>query len=253
MSADLCLFIQNLDFSYGQKRVLKDINLSIEQGFVSIIGPNGSGKTTLLKLICGLLSLQTGSVQVWGRNLRELSCMERARCFTLIQQNQAFAFPFTCLEMVSWGRYPHQNRLEGLNSTDYEIIEDAMRITETLDFKDRLITEVSSGEQQRVMLACALAQQPKILFLDEAFSAVDISYKKDILGKLKKLVEHKKLTVVSIVHDLNVAYRYSDRVVLLKDGELVGCGHPDEVMNEMTIQQVFQVEVEFIQRRCFVY
>ena len=82
---------------------------------------------------------------------------------------------------------------------------------------------------------------------------MDISYKKNILGKLKKLVEQKKLTVVSIVHDLNVAYRYSDRVVLLKEGELVGCGHPDEVMNKMTIQQVFQVEVEFIQRRCFVY
>jgi iron complex transport system ATP-binding protein len=192
-------------------------------------------------------------VQIWGRNLRELSSLERARCFTLIQQNQAFAFPFTCLEMVSWGRYPHRNQLDGLSDADFEVIEDAMRITETLDFKDRLITEVSGGEQQRVMLACALAQQPKILFLDEAFSAVDISYKKVILGKLKKLVEQKKLTVVSIVHDLNVAYRYSDRVVLLKEGELVGCGHPDEVMNEMTIQQVFQVEVEFIQRRCFVY
>lgn len=253
MSAELCLFIQNLDYAYGRKRVLKDINLSIKQGFVSIIGPNGSGKTTLLKLICGLLSLQSGLVQVWGRNLRELSSLERARCFTLIQQNQAFAFPFTCLEMVSWGRYPHRNQLDGLSDADFEVIEDAMRITETLDFKDRLITEVSGGEQQRVMLACALAQQPKILFLDEAFSAVDISYKKVILGKLKKLVEQKKLTVVSIVHDLNVAYRYSDRVVLLKEGELVGCGHPDEVMNEMTIQQVFQVEVEFIQRRCFVY
>jgi iron complex transport system ATP-binding protein len=253
MSAELSLSIQDLNYAYGRQRVLKNIHLSIEQGFISIIGPNGSGKTTLVKLACGLLSLQSGSVQVWGRNLRELTNLERARCFTLIQQNQAFAFPFTCLEMVSWGRYPHQDRLDGLNSMDYEIIEDAMCITETLELKDRLITEVSGGEQQRVMLACALAQQPKILFLDEAFSAVDISYKKDILGKLKKLVEQKKLTVVSIVHDLNVAYRFSDRVVLLKDGELVGYGHPDEVMNEMTIQQVFQVEVEFIQRRCFVY
>ncbi len=253
MSAELSLSIQDLSYAYGHQRVLKDIHLSIEQGFVSIIGPNGSGKTTLMKLICGLLNLQSGSVQVLGRNLKELSNLERARCFTLIQQNQGFPFPFTCLEMISWGRYPHREQLDGLSDADYEVIEDAMRITETLDFKDRLITEVSGGEQQRVMLACALAQQPKILFLDEAFSAVDISYKKDILSKLKKLVEQKKLTVVSIVHDLNVAYRYSDRVILLKDGELVACGCPDEVMNEMTIRQVFQVEVEFIQRRCFVY
>lgn len=246
------VIIENLEYRYDKKPVLKDINLDVEQGFVSIIGPNGSGKTTLMKLTSGLLPLKRGNVLINGTSIQQLSNLQRARCFTMIQQKQFFPFPFSCLEMVSLGRYPHRKKINELETEDYQIVIDAMKATDTLQFRDKLITEVSGGEQQRVTLACALAQQPKILFLDEAFSSMDISYQANLIVLLKQFVREKRLTVISIVHDLNLAYRYSDRVCILKNGEIKGYGHPHAAMTKDVISDVFDVNVELIERRCFV-
>ena len=251
MSEALPIRIKDVHYCYDHVPVLKDINLDIEQGFVSIIGPNGSGKTTLMKLSSGLLNLQTGKIEIDGNPIEELSNLQRGRLFTIVQQKQFFPFPFSCLEMVGLGRYPYRKRLNELEPEDYEIIIQAMRETNTLQLKDKLITQVSGGEQQRVILASALAQQPHILFLDESFSAMDISYQVNLVSLLKKLVREQGLTVVSIVHDLNLAYRYSDKVAILHHGELVDFGHPHSVMTEDRISSVFDVKVNLIGRRCF--
>ena len=251
MKQNVPVKIESLYHSYGDHLVLKDVNLSLEQGFVSIIGPNGSGKTTLLKLISGLLDIQSGQVAINGTQIGQLSKLQRARCFTIVQQKQFFPFPFSCLEMVGLGRYPHRKKLNLLDAEDYEIMIRAMQETNTLQFKDKLITEISGGEQQRVILACALAQQPRILMLDEAFSAMDISYQANLIALLKRLVEEEGMTVISIVHDLNLAYRYSDRIVMLDQGEMAAFGHPHTVMTRDIISTVFDVKVELIERRCF--
>jgi len=245
--------IQALSHRYADVPVLKKVNLDIEQGFTSIIGPNGSGKTTLLKLTSGLLSSKEGQVEVFGKSIDELSSLQRARLFTVIQQKQFFPFPFSCLEMVGLGRYPHRKKLNNLDAEDYEVMIQAMEATNTLQFRDKLITEVSGGEQQRVILACALAQRPKILMLDEAFSSMDISYQANLIALLKKLVEEDGMTVISIVHDLNLAYRYSDQVAILNQGELIDFGHPHKVMTQNVISKIFDIKVELIERRCFLY
>ena len=251
MSCMKPLKITDLHHRYDQDAVLKNINLDIDHGFISIIGPNGSGKTTLLKLASGLLDLQSGHIYINGKLINQLTNLQRARCFTVIQQKQFFPFPFSCLEMVGLGRYPYRKKLNGLNAEDYEIMIQAMKVTDTLQFKDKCITEVSGGEQQRVILACALAQQPQILFLDEAFSAMDISYLANLIHLLKRLVHENGLTVVSIVHDLNLAYRFSDKVCILKNGKVEGFGHPHTVMTKEVVSAVFDVKVELIERRCF--
>jgi iron complex transport system ATP-binding protein len=251
MSHHSSLIIENLEYHYEQNKVLNKINLEIEHGFISIIGPNGSGKTTLIKLASGLLDPQAGDIHINGISIDKISNLQRARLFTVIQQKQFFPFPFSCLEMVAFGRYPHRKKINGLNEEDYEIIIQAMRATDTLDFKEKMITEVSGGEQQRVVLASALAQQPQILFLDEAFSSMDISYQANLIVFLRRLSQEQGLTVISIVHDLNLAYRYSDQVCILKDGVIEGFGHPHTVMTKESISNVFNVEVELIEGRCF--
>lgn len=253
MSRAISLSIKDLGYRYGDNGmpVLADINLEVGTGLTTIIGPNGSGKTTLLKLASGLLDLQNGDISFNGESLRSLSNMQRARLYTIIQQKQFFPFPFSCMEMVALGRYPYRKKLNGLDDQDYEIVIEAMRATDTLQFKDKLITEVSGGEQQRVTLACAMAQQPQILFMDEAFSSMDISYQASLLVLLKKLIAEQGLTVVSIVHDLNLAYRYSDQVFILKEGACAGFGHPHKVMTKEVVSKVFNVNVQLIEGRCF--
>ena len=251
MSQLSSLSIKNLNYRYDDNVVLKNISLDAKPGLTSIIGPNGSGKTTLIKLASGLLDLQKGGVFINGASIRQLSNLQRALLFTIIQQKQFFPFPFSCMEMVAIGRYPYRKKMSGLDAEDYEIVIQAMKETDTLQFRDKLITEVSGGEQQRVILASALAQQPKILFMDEAFSSMDISYQSSLLVLLKKLIKEKGLTVVSIVHDLNLAYRFSDKVFILKNGENVGFGHPHKVMTKKVVSTVFNVKIELIEGRCF--
>ena len=251
MNKTSSLQLKNLDYFYENKLALENVNLEIQKGFTSIIGPNGSGKTTLLKLASGILEIQSGDVCVYGRSIKELSNKQRARLFTIVQQKQFFPFPFSCLELVGFGRYPFQKGLNNLDEEDLEIMIRAMRDTDTLQFKDKLITEISGGEQQRVILASALAQQPKILFLDEAFSSMDISYQANLMYLLKGFVQRGELTVVSIVHDLNLAYRYSDEVCILKNGRIIQFGTPYSVMTKESISEVFDVKVDLIERRCF--
>lgn len=239
--------INNLSFGYDKKMVLDNINLTLEKGFTSIIGPNGSGKSTLMKIVSGLIEPDVGTIKIDGKDLNQISLKDRAKCYAIINQKQAFSFPFTCMELVALGRYPYNKNMNALAESDYEIIIECMEAMQVLPFKDKMITDISGGEQQRVVIACALAQQTKLLFLDEAFSALDISHKAKTIKLLKQRVEKHNLTVVSIMHDLNMAYRYSDNVCIIKNGHIAGYNTPEKVMNKERLSEVFDVDIEIVE------
>ncbi len=236
--------VTNLCFSYGSKQVLDQISLSLDQGkFFSIIGPNGAGKTTLLNVLTGYAEKNTGGVCFLDKPIKQYAIEHLARHFAIINQRVSVKFPFTCLEIVMMGRHPFTRRMQRLSKADMNIVYEAMSLTDTLKFAETLITEVSGGEFQRVMFARALAQKPKVLFLDEAFSGMDMSHRIRSLKLIKRLVEEERLTTVAIMHDLNLAYVFSDQVIVLKKGSIQGYGEPKKLLTKSFMKKVFDVNV----------
>lgn len=234
-------------FSYGARRVLHKIDLQIPAGqFVSIIGPNGSGKTTLFRLLCGASRCETGKVLYGGRDVFRMKAAERARQFSVVRQGEENGFPFTCLEMVLLGLHPYRARFGAPTPEQLLRVRRVMEETDTLSLSCQLVTQVSGGEFQRVALARALAQAPKVLFLDEAMSDLDISAKIKMTKYLRELVARDGLTVLAINHDLASAYRYSDRVVALRGGEVAAYGAPEQVMDEDFFARVFGVRAQTV-------
>lgn len=243
--------IKNVGFSYGDFDIFNDLSVEFNGGFVSIIGANGSGKSTLFKLLTGLEKCREGSIEINDRNINDISSIERAKLFTAIHQNQEFTFPFTCIEFVALGRYPYRKGFGELSDEDYQYIIRAMKDTDTLKYKDKLITELSGGEKQRVHIAAALAQDTELIFLDEAFSALDISHKAYMIRLLKRKVEEENRMVVAVMHDLNMAYRYSDTVCMMKEGKIAACADPETSMTEEKLDEVFDIDVDLIPGRGF--
>lgn len=242
--------INNLNFSYENKKILHDISFSIYQGdFLTLLGPNGSGKTTLLKTLTGFLKPHSGQIRFRGLQIEKYSALELAKQIAVVSQDVHTRFPFTCLEVVLMGRNPYKNRMQSFSDEDYEIVHRCMEETDTLKFIDHPITEISCGERQRVILARALAQMPKVIFLDEAFSAMDVHYCIQSLNLLKKKVDQEGMAVISIMHDLNMADTYSDKVVALKEGKLVQWGCAEKVMEPTVLHSLFKINVKKIGSR----
>lgn len=235
--------VENVQFGYAAKPVIAGISLDINRGsFCGIVGPNGSGKTTLLNLITGQLAAAAGNISIKGRDIGSYRIEELARHIAVMPQNMDIKFPYTCLEIVSMGRTPYKSRLQGLTDQDVAIIENAMRLTDTLGFAGRLVTELSGGERQRVLFAKALAQQPQVLFLDESFSNMDIYYSIKCLRLLQQLCA-QGLTVVAIIHDLNLVSTFCSEAAVLQAGRLVKHGSAPVVLDPELIAQVFNIKV----------
>jgi iron complex transport system ATP-binding protein len=244
------LDVQNLSFAYGQHKVLHNINFSLNKGcFLTIIGPNGSGKTTLLNLLTGHLAPSTGQIYLNDKELSTYKIEELSQTIALVSQDVHVRFPFSCLEVVMMGRKPFKKGFEKMNGEDMDIVCNVMELTDTLRFAEKSITELSGGERQRVILARALAQTPEFLFLDEAFSDMDICYSVNSLNVLKELIAKKNITVISVMHDLNMADVYSDMVLALQDGKLVQWGITEEVMQPHIIKELFNISVKKIGER----
>ncbi len=236
--------IKDLTFAYRQRPIIDNLSVDIKtNSFTSIIGPNGCGKTTLLKIIAGELDYLQGAIAIDERDNKALTADQRARLLAFNRQQSDRLFPFTCLDYVLMGRRPHKQRFEDYNQDDLRIVEDAMQQTDCLQFIDKKLNEVSGGELQRVNLARSLAQDTAYLFCDESFSAMDIAYKHQLMSLLKDLTTSK--TVVSVVHDINLAYTYSDYVIIMKQGRVIAAGNPDDVLTVAQIRQVFDIEVEY--------
>jgi iron complex transport system ATP-binding protein len=239
--------VKELSFSYGEADILTDINLNVTPGtFTAIIGPNGAGKTTLFRLLTKSLSPHQGKVTLDNQDLAMISFKNFSKKAAVISQGRQIRFPFTCLEIVMMGRSPYRRRTGRVSKADLDVVRSCMEWTDTHRLKDALVTEISGGEKQRVMLAKALAQKPKVLFLDEAFSNMDIEYRIRFLSRLKKLAAEEGMTIVAVMHDLHMVNLFSDEVIVLKAGQLVEKDRPEGIFTPKKMQAVFGIDAKRI-------
>ncbi len=229
---------------YSDIEILKNITFNIDIGsFVGIIGPNGSGKSTLLRTATKVLIPFKGEVYLDNKNLQDISLKEMAKLTAVVPQDTLFMFPFRVLDVVLMGRIPYINRLGFESKGDLDIALSSLKSVDALHLKDRFIDELSGGERQRVIIAKALSQEPKVLFLDEPTTHLDISHQIDIFSLLKSLNKERGLTVITILHDLNLASEYCDELILLDEGRLKKQGLPKEVLDYKTIEEVYKTPV----------
>lgn len=239
------LSINNLYFSYSKKEVLENINIDIDKGtFLSIIGPNGSGKTTLLKNIVNLLSPSKGNVKLYKEDMKNIKYKDLAKKVAVVHQSNNIGFNFSVKDTVIMGRFPYLRRFQNETKEDYEITEKAMKATGIYELKDRSILNISGGELQRVMIARALVQEPEILILDEPISNLDLMYQISILDICKNLNQKENLTVICILHDINLAARYSDTILMLEEGKIHSIDSPKKVITKENIKEVYQIDVD---------
>ena len=231
-----------LTYEIEGETLLDGVSLRADRGqFVGLIGPNGAGKSTLLRTISGILRYRRGAVSLEGADLQTLSSREIASSLALIPQIAPYTYGFTSMELVLMGRYPHLGRFQIEGREDDRIARDAMRMTETEQFADRTLDTLSGGERQRVFVARALAQQPRILLMDEPTANLDVLHQLKVLDLVRRLVDDG-LTAIAAVHDLNMAARYCDRLVLLSGGRVLAEGSPEEVLTPETIASAFGVK-----------
>ncbi len=236
------LSAKHISYEIDAKTLLDGVSLHADRGqLVGLIGPNGAGKSTLLRAISGILRYRGGAVRLEGRDLRSLSSRDVAADLALVPQIAPYTHGFTAIELVLMGRYPHLRRFQIEGREDSRIARDAMRLMEVEQFADRTLDTLSGGERQRVFVARALAQQPRILLLDEPTSNLDVLHQLKVFDLVRQLVDDG-LAAVAAIHDLNMAARYCDRLVLLSHGRVVAEGPPEEVLLPETIEDAFDVK-----------
>lgn len=238
------LKINDIECSYGAVKVLDGLTFSVAGGsFTGIIGPNGSGKSTLLKSLSRVLKPARGSVLLDEEDLYRLDTREVAKKMAVVPQETAVNFSFMVKDIVLMGRSPHLGRFQREGEKDFAAARQAMELTNTLHLADRLITAVSGGERQRVIIAKALTQEPSIILLDEPTSHLDINHQVEILSLLKRLNREKGLTIIAVFHDLNLAAQYCDSLILMKKGSIYTVGEPAEVLTADNIKDVYGASV----------
>jgi ABC-type cobalamin/Fe3+-siderophores transport system ATPase subunit len=238
---------EDIRVSFGTRQVLNGISLELIPGqILGVIGPNGGGKTTLVRALSGILPLKGGHVWVDGQDLNRLSPAQRARKVAVVPQAVQLPPAFSAWETVLLGRTPYLNWLGQVCARDEAIVRQAMQRTHTLELAERLVGELSGGEQQRLLLARALAQAAPILMLDEPTAHLDLQYQIGLLEEVRSLARQDKLAVLMVVHDLNLAARYADRVALLVSGQLDAVGSPQEVLTPTRLSTVYHVPLQVL-------
>lgn len=241
--------ISNLSAGYGSREVIHDLSLSLETGvFYGLIGPNGSGKSTLIDLMMATLAPNRGTIRLRGRELKEFCHREKALDIALVPQDFRINFDFTVYEVVMMGRHPHIPRFANPGITDQAVVDQVLAELEITDLADRLITQLSGGEKQRVIVARALAQATPLLILDEATSSLDIQHSLHIFQVLKRRQREQQITVIAAIHDLNFAAAYCDEIILLNQGRLVTIGPPQEVLIRERLQEVFSIDCQVFEQ-----
>lgn len=242
---DPILRAEKVDFAYHNGLVLEDVSFALgKSGLTALIGPNGSGKTTLLKVSSGVLSPLRGRVLLDGREVQQFSRREIAQRISVVPQNLEVPYAFTVRQMVLLGRTPYVRPWRGLAPHDLRVAEEAMERVGVRELGLRPFPELSGGEKQMVILAMALAQEPQVLLLDEPTVHLDIHHQLAVLELVKSLNREEGLTILAVIHDLNLAALYFDRLLLLNHGHLVADGTPAEVLQKDRIAQVFGTQVE---------
>lgn len=241
----ILLNVKDLGFRYGNKEILKDINFKLNEGeFVGILGPNGSGKTTLLNNINRWLKPYKGCILVDNMDIMQFTPKKLARQIATVPQNTFIDTTFPVWKVVMMGRYPYLKKFESEKETDFLKVKKAMLFMNVWHLRERPINILSGGERQRVIIARALAQHPKLLLLDEPTSNLDINYQYELLYLLKRLCVDRKLTILTILHDINLASMFCDKIILLKNHKVFKMGPLTDVITEENIKEVFDIKVK---------
>ena len=239
------LRVENVSGGYDRKIIVKNVSFEVGKGeMLGILGPNGSGKSTLLKVISGILHMETGNVLIEGQSLKSYSSKELAKKMAVLPQLHSHAFSHSVRDTISLGRYPHQSGLFSSWSDEDEVaVVDAMKLTAMERYEHQMLDLLSGGEQQRVFVAQALAQQAPILLLDEPTNHLDIAHQKQLLDTIKTQAIEKGITIISIFHDINLASLYCDRLLLMDQGEVKIIGAPHEVVKKDQIETVYKARI----------
>lgn len=240
--------VKNLTYTIGEKQILKDINFQIEKGKIyGILGNNGSGKSTLLKALSRINPVKNGTIFIDKKDINLYSAKHLAQTIALVPQQTNLMFDFSALQIALMGRIPYQKPLYADSQEDLEIVKQSMLRTNTWHLRDMNAKNLSGGEFQRLIIARALSQQTPILMLDEPISSLDIRHQFDIMSLLKQINKETNATILIIIHDLNLAMRYCDEVILLNKGELVAKGKSKQVLTQDNISKHFGIKVNINQ------
>lgn len=239
------LSTNNLTIAYNKKIIINNLEIVIpERKITSIIGPNGCGKSTLLKAIGRILKPERGSVYLDGIDIYTLNTKEVAKKMSILPQSPKAPSGITVGELVSYGRFPHQHGLKKLTVEDKKIIQWAMDITKLSEYEVTLVDNLSGGQRQRVWIAMALAQQTDIILLDEPTTYLDLAYQLEILELLYRLNKEQGCTIAMVLHDLNLASRFSDYIIAMRSGKIIEYGTPDEVICEDVLKKTFNINAD---------
>ena len=238
------LSITGVECRYASVKILEDVTFQAEAGeLIGVLGPNGAGKTTLLKTISGVLKPNGGVVYVDGRELNRMGVKEVARNIAVVPQDPQTTFNFTAMEIVLMGRNPHMSRLQLESPKDIQLALSSMRLAGVEHLADRMMDEISGGERRLIMIARALAQEPRILLLDEPTLHLDIANQIKVMELLRELCGKRGLLVIAVLHDFNLAARYCDKLLLLSGGRIQATGTPEEALTRENLSHVFGVQV----------
>ncbi|MBC2856245.1 ABC transporter ATP-binding protein [Cetobacterium sp. 2A] len=237
------LKVNNLSLSFDKREILKNINFSVKKGeFIGLIGINGSGKTTLLKSLNGINKYSSGEILIDDKNIGQFLEKDLAKKVALMGQNTNLSIPFSCMDIVLMGRYPHLKRGEDFSKVDYDKSKRYMEFTDTLKFEKKFINNLSGGEKQRVFFSKVLAQESEIILLDEPTASLDISHQEEIFKICKELQKENK-TLIASIHDLRIAIKYCDKLLLLKDGEIIEFGDIEKVITADNLKKAYGIDV----------
>jgi len=237
------IYAQDLSVGYEKQAVVSDIAFAVHAGeILTLVGPNGSGKSTLLKSIVKQLEIVSGTIYLEGQSMSDMKESEIAKRMSILMTERVRPELMTCRDIVSSGRYPYTGRLGILSDYDWKCVEDAMKLVQVWDLRDRPFRNISDGQSQRIMLARAICQEPELLIMDEPTSFLDISHKLELLAILKDLVQEKNLAVILSLHELDLAQKISDIVLCINHGKVERSGPPEEVFTSEYIKELYGIE-----------
>ena len=238
---------ENLAVAYDENVVVDDLDMQIPQGKITaIIGPNGCGKSTVLKAVGRILKPKNGMVYLNGDDIRNLSTKEVAQKMAILPQSPQAPAGLTVGELVAYGRFPHQRGFGKLKPENKKIIQWALEVTKLVEFETTAVDNLSGGQRQRVWIAMALAQQTDLILLDEPTTYLDLAYQLEVLELLYRLNREQGCTIIMVLHDLNLAARFSDYMIAIRCGDIIKHGTPEEVMTTEVLKETFHIDAEVV-------